>query len=219
MPGTPPNLYSEEYELPDDTFLIGSITKPAVTDITTGAVSGTGIFDKLMVGINAQLNDQYLKNRITGAEYTKAYIALTEAALTQSVGFLLTKEKQYWETLVTQQQARTALVGVTTAKVQLEAVKRQAMLLNEQYEAARAQTVDTRSDGITAIAGTIGAQKGLYDQQKESYVQKTRLDVTKVFTDAFAIKKTVDSVTDNPLQFADNEIDEVVAALRTGVGM
>lgn len=219
MPGTPPNLYSEEYELPDDTFLIGSITKPAVTDITTGAVSGTGIFDKLMVGINAQLNDQYLKNRITGAEYTKAYIALTEAALTQSVGFLLTKEKQYWEILVTQQQARTALVGVTTAKVQLEAVKRQAMLLNEQYEAARAQTVDTRSDGITAIAGTIGAQKGLYDQQKESYVQKTRLDVTKVFTDAFAIKKTVDSVTDNPLQFADNEIDEVVAALRTGVGM
>jgi hypothetical protein len=51
-------------------------TKLTNADLTTGAINGTGAFDKLMVGVAAQLQGEYDAGRITGAEYTKAYISI-----------------------------------------------------------------------------------------------------------------------------------------------
>jgi hypothetical protein len=60
-------------------------------DLTTGAINGTGTFDKLMVGVAAQLQGEYDAGRITGAEYTKAYITLTQSALVHHYNFYLVK--------------------------------------------------------------------------------------------------------------------------------
>ena len=254
--GTPPASMSEV------------VTKLDMPKLTTGTIDGTGAFDKLMIALSAHLKSECDKNRITGAEYTKAYLATLELALTQGSSYLLNAERQYWETLTAQQNAKVAATQASTALIQLETAKAQysvtklqvenlladaavkklqlakmasdvcaaeytlenilpkqssvleaqVKLTNEQYESARAQTMDTRSNG-TAVAGTIGAQKDLHKQQVIAYQQDSKTKVAKIFTDAWITQKTLDDLIPAPQQFTNPEVDEVLTAVRTMVGI
>jgi len=57
--------------------------------LTTGVVTGDGVFDKLMASVNAQLLEQYKQNRLTGADYANVYLGSMQSAMSQSVAFLL----------------------------------------------------------------------------------------------------------------------------------
>ena len=65
----------------------------SVSDITSGTVSGNGVFDVLMQSINAQLDGQYNLQRIKGADYASAYVASMEVAMRESIAFLLGKQQ------------------------------------------------------------------------------------------------------------------------------
>lgn len=52
-----------------------------------------------------------------------------------------------------------------TLPVQLEMIEKQRDLVGEQIETERAKTSDNRTDGTTAIAGTVGKQNELIDEQ------------------------------------------------------
>jgi hypothetical protein len=52
----------------------------------------TGIFDKIMRSINANIEQQYLNNRITGSDYATVYLGSIEAALSQSIQFSLQED-------------------------------------------------------------------------------------------------------------------------------
>lgn len=241
--------------------ILAPVVKLTSADLTTGFIDGAGTFDKLMTGISAHLKNEYDKNRITGAEYTKAFIAAVQLALSEGSAFLLSTNKQYWDTLVTQQQAELALVQVATSRVQLETAKvqhvaaqlqtqnlladyaikklqlsklssefciseytlanilpKQALLLSEQYEAARAQTKDTRSDGA-AVAGNLGAQKSLHAQQVASYIQDSKLKVGKIFSDTWITQKTLNEGIDVPDAFNNLSVQSAMTALRASVGI
>ena len=71
----PGDVYSEAYK---------ELAKITNEDLTTRVPNGDGVFDSLMAGIKAHLQGEFDKNRISGAEYTKAFIALTESALANS---------------------------------------------------------------------------------------------------------------------------------------
>lgn len=144
-------------------------------------------------------------------------------------------------------EAITAKVQLETAKAQLAAANRQAELANAQYvltlmqvasedakyllahkqielvqeqiEAARAQTLDTRTDGITPVAGSIGKQKDLYTQQIDSYQKDAKQKVAKMFSDGWSVQKTVDEGTPPPNQYTQANIDAVLTALRTDHGL
>lgn len=60
-----------------------------VTNITTGAIDGEGIFDKFMQVLKLHLQGEVTAGRITGDNYAEAYIAMTNLALTQAVGYSL----------------------------------------------------------------------------------------------------------------------------------
>lgn len=126
------------YQLPANAGPLHS-TVPKLTnaDLTTGTVSGTGTFDQLMLGFKAHLDGEFKANRISGAEYTKAFIALTEGAMSNAVQFLLGKDAAYWQALGAQMQAQLAEVQLVTARVGLEAAK--AQLRQVQIEAERAK--------------------------------------------------------------------------------
>lgn len=69
------------------------MTNIVITDITTGIVDGTGIFDKLMASVKAHIHDEYDNGRIKGPEYSQVYLGAIQAVLNQSVQFAL-QEKQ-----------------------------------------------------------------------------------------------------------------------------
>lgn len=163
-------------------------------DLTERKVDGCGTFDALMSSVHAHILAEFQKNRITGAEYAKAYTAMTEAAMGNSVQFLLQKENAYWQAVNGQMGALTARVQVDLALKELDikdkelllmdkeldlkdaeiAIREQELILKtkeldlmeeqiklakEQMEVQRAQTMDTRSDGVTPVAGLIKIQK------------------------------------------------------------
>lgn len=99
--------------------LYNAVAELTNEDLTTRTVGGSGTYDAIMASQAAHLKDEFNQGRITGAEYTKAYIALAQAAAGQAIQFLLGKDQAYWASVIAQGQALTARVQHETAKVQL----------------------------------------------------------------------------------------------------
>lgn len=128
------NINGPEFNIPIDssTGIGAPITRVTDSNLTTRTVGGSGTFDIIMSSVSAHLRQEYEANRITGAEYTKAYIELTAAALGNSVQFLLGKEAAYWQAVTAQLQARTAQIELVTARITAVTAKTQlATIQNE----------------------------------------------------------------------------------------
>lgn len=250
------DINNELFQMPGtvDGTLYKEVTPLTNDDLTTREVNGQGTFDALMAGFAAHLKAEYDRGRITGAEYTKAYVTLTEGAMSNSVQFLLNRDQTYWAAQAAQIAAITARVQLEIAKVQLSAVQAEAMnqkatyaltkmklasesaaycvaqfqlnnllpanlkMIQEQAEAQRGQTSDTRSDG-TAVRGVMGKQKDLYNQQVTSYQRDAEVKAAKLFTDAWITQKTLDEGLPPPSNFANPSLDTVLAKLKSNNGL
>jgi hypothetical protein len=189
--------------------------KIAITDLTTGAVDGTGVFDKIMASLVVQLKVEYAANRIAGAEYTKAYIGIVGAALQTAQQFLVAADQAYWSDLTAEAQiANLVLQGTGLTLTNTNILPKQALLLAEQIEVQRAQTMNTRTDGVTTVVGSIGKQKDLYTQQIDSYKRDAEMKVAKLYSDAWITQKTLDEGLTAPTQFTNTEVNEVLIAIR-----
>lgn len=252
------DLTDPVYQLPSSSAISGPITQLTNADLTTKTIGGTGTFDVLMSALSVHLQDQFDKNRITGEQYSKVYIALTEGAMSQAVQFLIQRDNAYWSAVTAQQQALAAQAAAITARVQLETAKvqlralqfeaktqeatyaltkmklasesiayctgkyqldfllpAQLTMVKEQAEAQRAQTMDTRSDGVTQVTGSVGKQKELYAQQVTSYKRDAETKVAKIFTDAWITQKTIDEGLLPPNGFTNASIDTILTKLKT----
>lgn len=112
------DLTKPEFQFPyDPNCPLYTQVKPLTVDqLTTRVPGGSGVFDALMDSFRAHLKEEMEKGRITGAEYTKTYIALSESAMNQAAAFILGKDESFW-------QAQTAQIGALTARVELETAK------------------------------------------------------------------------------------------------
>jgi hypothetical protein len=250
------DLSTPEYTIPESTLEMPDALTNA--DLTTKTIDGTGTFDVLMSSMLAHLKGEFDKGRITGAEYTKAYVNLTQTVLSNAVQFLLGKDVAYWQAVVAQNQAKIAEAGVVEARVKLQIAKAQLaavyyeanthkanyaltkmklsteeaqyciadynltnilpaqkLQITEQAEAVRAQTMDTRSDGVTAVVGVLGKQKALYTQQIESYKRDAENKAAKLFTDAWITMKTIDEGLLPPTEFSNASLDAILADIKT----
>lgn len=96
---------------------------------------------------------------------------------------------------------------------QIQLVASQVMLVNEQVEAQRGQTTDTRRDGLT-ITGMLGKQKELYGEQIVAYKKDATQKVAKLYSDAWTIGKSMDENFPVPTEFTETSINTVLASLR-----
>lgn len=119
-------------DLPD----VQPITLP---ELTTVALDGTGVFDVLMRSFKAHLTKEFDSNRISGSEYTKAYVALTTGAMSNAVQFLMTKDAAYLQAIQAQYQAQTAQVQLVTARVLMESEKAKLAMLHFQALSAKSE--------------------------------------------------------------------------------
>lgn len=110
-----------------------------VEQLTERAVGGNGVFDALMTTYSLHIREEYDKGRITGNDYTKAYIALAENAMSQAVAFLLGKDQAFWQAQMAQVQAFTARVQLETAKVALASEQIDANTKEADYALTKAR--------------------------------------------------------------------------------
>lgn len=263
---TIPDFSDDDFKVPEhgaDDPLFQPIPRLSIADLTAGSdsLTGSGAFDQLMKGFKAHLKGEYDAGRISGSEYTKAYIACTEAAMANGVQFLMNRDTAYWQAVNAQLQARAAEVAVVIARVQLEAEKtrlqtlriealnqqaqyainkirlasesvqydtavynlanilpQQKVLLQEQIEAQRAQTLDNRTDGAV-VKGSVGKQKELYAQQITSYQRDAEMKAAKVFIDAWTVMKTIDEGLAPPTGFSNANLDTILTSIKTKNGI
>ena len=95
----------------------------AITDITTGAIDGSGVFDKLMQAGEAHLSNEYKVHRITGKEYSTVYLGMMQSAMAQAVQFLSVSKQadllaQKKITEIAQTVTNDPITGGTTGKQQ-----------------------------------------------------------------------------------------------------
>lgn len=124
-----------EFDLPGDTTnpIYSEIKKLSIGLLTTREVGGTGSFDALMEGVKVHLKDEYDKNRITGAEYAKAYVALTQAAIGGAVQYLLGQDQAYWGGVQAQVAAITGRIQMRIATTELAVVHYKAKTIKAEY--------------------------------------------------------------------------------------
>lgn len=95
----------------------------------------------------------------------------------------------------------------------------QKAAVDEQVEAHRAKTLDTRTDGVTPVAGAIGKQKELQDQQMASYVAADKTKFVKLMTDSWAVDKSIDEGVLTPAELNNTAIDTSMASLKATLSM
>lgn len=71
------------------------INNLVLNDINVDAItneSDTGVFDKLMLSVNDNINVQYTEGRITNTDYATVYLGSLQAVLQQSIQFVLQEQ-------------------------------------------------------------------------------------------------------------------------------
>lgn len=159
------DMSGPEWDIPggDNSPIFDAITKVTNESLTTREVGGSGTFDALMESAHNHLKAEFKANRITGGEYTKAYIAMMESCMSNAVQFLLGRDQAYWAAALAQIQAVTARVQLATSKAQFVLAKIQALSAKSEYALTKMK-IATESE--TYCAALFNASQMLPQQLK-----------------------------------------------------
>jgi len=165
------DMNGPEWDIPggSNSPIFGQIDKVTNESLTTRQVGGSGVFDALMQSAYVHLKQEFKDGRITGGDYTKAYIATLEACMGNAVQFLLGRDNAYWQAALGQIQAVTARVGLATAKAQYVLAKAQALTSKADFGLTKLK-LSTESE--TYCAALFNSSKTL-PQQLQLLVEQT----------------------------------------------
>ena len=86
------------------TITNATLTQGSSLTVTNNVVTGTGAFDDLMEAVNIHLEAQFNLGRITGSDYATVYLGAMQAALENSVAFVMGLEKTNADVVLTTKQ-------------------------------------------------------------------------------------------------------------------
>lgn len=186
------DMSGPEWDIPggDGSPIFGAITKVTNESLTTREVGGSGTFDALMESAHNHLKAEFKANRITGGEYTKAYIAMMESCMSNAVQFLLGRDQAYWAAALAQIQAVTARVTLATSKAQFVLAKIQALSAKSEYALTKLK-IATESE--TYCAALFNADQMLPQQLKllTEQTEAQRAQTLDTRTDGALVKGSV----------------------------
>lgn len=170
----PISLDKPEYALPSKSGnpLYDAVPKVSLEELVTGQVDGDGAFEKLMAAMKAELKGEFDKGRITGDQYTKAFIELTQLGMSTGLQYVMGREASFWQAMAAKEQSKRAEIEAVIAAVQLEAAKSAAALQRYQADAAQAQFALTKLQ----LASEDARYKLLQEQISQATVQTTLLE-------------------------------------------
>jgi len=138
-------------------YNLGQDIKPkTIRDFTTGTNNGTGVFDIMMTAVEGHIQEEYKKQRITGANYAQAYIQSIQSVLQVAGQFTLTQDTT-WLELEKLKLERAKLA------YELEKLKAEADLAKAQVELAKAQIEVEKSRLPLVKAQTLVEQSKVMD--------------------------------------------------------
>ena len=132
-----------------------------ITKLTECTLEGSGVLDKLLLTARVHLQDEFQQGRITGKEYSNAYIAIYDRMVQSAIAYTLAAEKAPYE--IAQLEAQTALTEEQRKQVEEETRYR----LPAEIQQIQAQTALTTQQkvNLTAEALNIPKQGELIDAQ------------------------------------------------------
>ena len=132
-----------------------------ITKLTECTLEGSGVLDKLLLTARVHLQDEFQQGRITGKEYSNAYIAIYDRMVQSAIAYALAAEKAPYE--IAQLEAQTALTEEQRRQVEEETRYR----LPAEIQQIQAQTALTTQQkvNLTAEALNIPKQGELIDAQ------------------------------------------------------
>ena len=197
-----------------------------------GKVTGNGTLDKILESLKANLWLEYHNGRITGAEYAQAYVAMTQGALQSAVQFLISRDKAYWDALLAQTQAYSALVDLETKKMQLLNAKFQAYLIRSQFaDTVFGLAIKDKQYGTMVLTDSLNTNKDnreervtskqidVMSQQIDSYKRKDERETIKLQTDTWAVTKGIAEDTEVPSPLANPAIVTSMTKELNNVGL
>ena len=157
-----------------------------VSDITTGAIDGTGTFDVMMQTVFLHLQREYAAGRITGDMYAKAYIEIMNNTLAQATQYVVA---------AFQATANDELVAAQIRKIDkdIELVTEQIELIGYQGVSEQAKYRDVVDGEV--IAGTIGKQKDVYTAQTKGFKDSALQSLAKTMIDTWSVRRSTDEGT------------------------
>lgn len=172
------------------------ITPITIEELTEGKIDGDGVFDSLMRSINAHLLNEYTKDRIDGNSYGEVYLGSIQAAISQSIQFLLSKDKSSLD---------AALIEAQTRKIdaEIELIDVQKQIAEIERTRAEAEVRKIEQDIIFSQA----QQKNL-----EAENQKIIAEVSLVKAQADIAEKEL-IVMDSTIQQAEKQVELIDAEL------
>lgn len=187
-----------------------------IDTLTECVVDGNGCFDKVMTALKAHLNLEYEAGRITGAEYTKAYIASMQGALQFSVQYLLGKDNAYFQALGSQAAALRANIDAYTAKVQLAIAQAQAHQNKAEYAnkvlalsvtEEQVQLVDAQTENAIKQANLITAQTAHTTKQTDAIDNQMNLVDAQTETQKQQKELLLEQTEQAHAQVSDTQLD------------
>ena len=217
-----------------------SVTLPdimpvTVDDITQGNVTGTGIFDKLMATVAAQLQAEFKADRITQTDYGQVYVSALNNTLGQAIQFLLTKDQATLQAATLAAQYEKIALEKLQLEYQIAQIQQQTLLIQSQIltDAAQrglieqktvtevAQTQDNPTSNVSAgYSGVVGKQNALYAAHTTGFTRDAEQKAAKLALDILATQlSTDDSMTVANTNMHPAAIGALVQKLATGIGV
>ena len=153
-----------------------------ISDITSGTVAGSGVFDTLMRAVNAQIESQYEQQRISGSDYSALYTEVLKHTMSLSVDTNFLKQKQAYELTLMERQISLAEEEIQIAVLNQDKIRADIDLTTEQtaaitkdIELKQQQILLAAEEVLIAKAKLINIPKeGLVlDKQSEQLEQQT----------------------------------------------
>lgn len=117
-----------------------------VTELTTGGIAGTGVFDVLMRSVKNHVQEEHAKSRITGKEYATVYLEALQSTLAQSIEYLLRAKTLGFELdnlgkqgVLLDHQAEIAIKDAQLKFAQIAQTQAQTELTEQQTKSAEAE--------------------------------------------------------------------------------
>lgn len=179
---------------------------------------------------NAYLANAQLARAVIEADTARVQMAMALAQMkNEQAAYALTKAKvateemaycsaQYDLTSLKPQQLNQLIEETNNLSKQGLVLDEQKLLVKEQMEQTRAQTLDKRTDNCI-VTGLMGTQRQLYAQQIDSYKRDQEHKYLKILTDAWVTQKTMDEGLVAPSSFTNASIDSVMSHYRTNTNL
>lgn len=175
-----------------------------ITDLTSE--SSSGVFDKMMEGIDRKLTEQFEEGRITGSDYANVYLGGMQVALQESVKFIQVQAqdkinvsqsaqdlalKRSQQELV-EQQAQKEVFNVETAKQQSIIAEKEVLLADSRKAKLDAEVTLLQTKALTEQEqiDLVATQKSLYAAQEAGFKFKSATDVLKIGAELWTVGKT-----------------------------